>query len=167
MKKTLFICFLLFIILVGRGQDHMPELITDRPDQTESSITVPLKHLQIETGFVMKGDDSERIKQTSYAYNTTLIRYGLLKNMEIRLVLEYLGGRTKSKEVDTTSSQIGFFVESYGSVPESEEARHLFDTGITFLLMPNLQFDLSGGLGVNNNAIDHFAGFCVSNRVSS
>lgn len=84
---------LVLIIISGyvKAQVIVPDLITDRPDQTESSAIVPLKSLQIETGFVMEKDETDLIKQKSFAYNTTLLRFGLLENLELRLGLEYLG----------------------------------------------------------------------------
>ena len=50
------------ILLTGsptfiKAQDNGAELITDRPDQTESSAVVPRKLLQIETGFLMENNE--------------------------------------------------------------------------------------------------------------
>jgi hypothetical protein len=42
----------LFLLSVFISQLSAQELVTDRPDQTESAVTVPLNSLQIETGFV-------------------------------------------------------------------------------------------------------------------
>ena len=88
---------LVFLSVLCEAQDKAPELITDRPDQTESSSVVPLKSLQIETGFVLENDETDNTRQKSFAYNTTLLRYGLFDNMELRLGLEYLGDRVEIK----------------------------------------------------------------------
>lgn len=89
------------------AQDSIPALITDRPDQTESAEVVPLKSLQIETGFVMENSQSNHYKQTSFAYNSTLLRYGLFENMELRLGLEYLGDEIKISAPDSTNTTSG------------------------------------------------------------
>ncbi|RPJ73604.1 MAG: transporter [Alphaproteobacteria bacterium] len=103
---------LIYIIITGltalvKSQDTVPALITDRPDQTESSTVVPLKSLQIETGFVMEKDETNLVRQQSFAYNTTLLRYGLLENFELRLGLEYLGEKIEIKNTDTLNTLSG------------------------------------------------------------
>lgn len=101
--RLLFIAFLLLTNIIIQAQDPAPELITDRPDQTESSAVVPLRSLQIETGFIMENDETSLVRQRSFAYNTTLLRYGLLGNFELRLGVEYLGEKVKFKSTETTS----------------------------------------------------------------
>ena len=49
------------------------EIVTDRPDQTESSTTIPNKSFQIEMGFGSGNYNSERLSLLP----TTLFRYGL------------------------------------------------------------------------------------------
>jgi len=46
------------------------------------------------------------------------------------------------------------FVEIYGNVPEGERAQHAMDLGLTYLLSPNFQIDVSYGnnySGVNSS----------------
>ncbi|MFW6371118.1 MAG: hypothetical protein ACOC10_07950 [Bacteroidota bacterium] len=52
---------LLFLVhgLSVTAQVDIPELVTDRPDQTESATTVPNNSLQIETGYVFQSDEIE------------------------------------------------------------------------------------------------------------
>ena len=61
---------LLFLSVFARAQTT-PELITDRPDQTESSSVVPHKFLQIETGFLLENKSNDLFKHKSFAYNST------------------------------------------------------------------------------------------------
>ena len=257
MKVTI-ISLLLLITIVGKAQNDTPNLITDRPDQTESSSTVPHKSLQIETGFVIENIKTESISQKSFAYNTTLLRYGLLENFELRLGLEYLGDKTEIINTDAKNTisglsplyagfktkianedgwkpeiaflgglilpftahenyktsysaadirfsfahtlsdrfslgynlgaqwdgetaipgyfysaalgvgvtdKIGFFLESYGLVAEEGDAEHMLNAGITYLALPNLQFDMSGGIGINEQATDNFISFGLSYRL--
>ena len=106
MRTKLILAFLAFSVIL-KAQDKIPELITDRPDQTESSAVVPHKSLQIETGFVLENNETDLFEQRSYAYNTTLLRYGLLENFELRLGMEYLGKEVSIKNTDTTNTFAG------------------------------------------------------------
>lgn len=256
--RTKLILALIAFSALAKAQDEIPELITDRPDQTESSAVVPHKYLQIETGFIMEHDETSSIKQSGFAYNTTLLRYGLFERFELRLGLAYLGEKINIKNTDTitTSSglspmyagfkvkiadeegwrpeiaflgglvlpftanadfrpeypaaiigfafshtlservslgynlgarwngetaapryvysialgagitdKLGMFVESFGLIPEDGSPEHLLDAGFTYLILPNLQLDLSGGLGLNSNSIDDFISLGLSYRL--
>lgn len=255
--KTLPLLLLLLLASVITAQEKTPDLVTDRPDQTESSVVVPHKSLQIETGFVME-NDNDFIDQKSYAYNTTLLRYGLLEKLELRLGLEYLGDKMDFNNSDSTYSisglsplytgfkimiaeedgwkpemaflgglvlpftanqdfkpeytaanmrfsfahtlseklslgynlgvewdgesaipayfyslalglgltdNLGMFLESYGLVSDEGDQEHLFDAGFTYLIMPNLQLDISGGIGLNSETINNFISFGFSYRL--
>ena len=59
-----------FIHTVSWGQ-----IITDRPDQTESSVTLPINILQVESGYSFQEEE---------VFNT-LFRYGISNSIELRL----------------------------------------------------------------------------------
>ncbi len=82
--------FVLGINNIG-AQDivEVSELVTDRPDKTESSVAVPLGSIQVETGFSYKFDSQEIMDETSLGYAETLIRYGLFEGVELRLAMDY------------------------------------------------------------------------------
>jgi hypothetical protein len=63
--------------------------------------------------------------------------------------------------------RVGAFAEAFGTVPLSETsvAAHLLDGGFTLLVLPNLQFDLSAGVGLDGDADDWFMGAGVSLRL--
>ncbi len=61
------------------------DMITDRPDATESPNTVPFKMFQIETGGLYISNTDQDVKTELFNYNNTLLRYGLLKGFELRL----------------------------------------------------------------------------------
>ncbi len=239
------------------SQEGSSELVTDRPDQTESSGVVPLRHLQIETGFLMSGDRTGELELNSFTYNTTLLRYGLLENFELRAGLEFRSENEKmldSGEVNTISGfsplyvgfktriteekgwipeiaflggvslpltahrqfralhpaaimrfafshtlsgrfsfgynlgaeweaetgpgyryttargiglteKLGLFLEVFGLFATEAENEHLADAGLTWLLLPNLQLDLSGGVGLNGAASDYFISAGFSYRI--
>lgn len=70
-------------------------LITDRPDATESPTAVPKGFLQVETGASYETFEDNGFKNENYTYNTTLVRYGLLNNLELRLGWDFVEGKTK------------------------------------------------------------------------
>jgi len=118
MKKFIFrYTWLIAFILIYGNVSAQDEIVTDRPDQTESSVTVPLHAFQLEVGgvklFDMEGDA---------VWGGVLIRYGLFKGFELRL-----GGAYGSYNDDdgTTNGlspvEVGFksnITEQKGILPE-------------------------------------------------
>ena len=79
------ICFILAPALFSQilfSQD----LITDRPDQTESAVVVGEKKIQIESG-ILNQENSGGEKNLSIP--TNLFRYGISEKIELRLNLEH------------------------------------------------------------------------------
>lgn len=88
------------------AQEAQPEFITDRPDQTESAVTIPAGALQVETGVVYEklSPDDPLIKSiSSTGFATTLLRVGLLDNLELRLIGQYSQQRTERTTGQTIS----------------------------------------------------------------
>ena len=76
-------------------------IITDRPDQTEASSTIPKNSFQIEMGILAQTSNDKTV--TNFAGPSTLIRYGISEKVELRLFnqfesnkLELEGGNIKS-----------------------------------------------------------------------
>lgn len=128
--KKFTIAFLLFssVLLAFSQNDSIPELVTDRPDATESSSTVPLGSLQIESGFIFTNTKSQEVQSDEYNLGSTLVRYGLLENFELRVGTYYgkLTEHYESIDVDSTFSGLGavsggfkvFICEEDGWIPE-------------------------------------------------
>jgi len=76
--KTIIYLSILLISQIGLSQT----IITDRPDQTESSSTVTKNSLQIETGIQTTQTNLKRVNLLP----TSLFRIGLTKNIEIRIL---------------------------------------------------------------------------------
>ena len=254
--KRLFSILLLSVSLSLSAQGDPPDLITDRPDQTESASIVPRNSLQVETGFMVENDENDLFSTQTLTYNTTLIRFGLLDNLEVRAGMYYssvtsslngsnfsttynagvsplyagfklkvtdesgwrpqvafLGGMvfpfTAGENVKPDHSgatmrfafahtlsdrfsvgynlgaewngesaipgyfysaalgigildKLGAFIETYGLIPENGPAEHLLDAGFTYLVVPVLQLDVSGGIGISDAAIANFISFGLS-----
>jgi len=74
------IFMLLVFNLLYNQAEGQEEIVTDRPDQTESSNTVPHHAFQLETGGLKLFD-----KKGDAAWGGLLLRYGLFKGFELRL----------------------------------------------------------------------------------
>jgi hypothetical protein len=101
MKQLLLFIFIL-ILSNGFAQQDME---TDRPDQTECSSVVLPNSIQLETGYVYTHDKAGSLNRQNYA--TTLIRIGVLKSIELRVIAgEY--EQTKTTFHDSVFSAGGF-----------------------------------------------------------
>lgn len=80
-------------------------IVTDRPDQTESSSTVPKGSFQIESGVVIGFSRTDGISERQTLAPSTLFRYGITKGIEIRVVnqFESIKNRTTSEKVNGIS----------------------------------------------------------------
>jgi hypothetical protein len=89
----------LLLLITGHAMaqepDLPPEIVTDRPDRTESPVLTPKGWFQVEMGTQREYDHDKEleIRNENILYNTTLWKYGLSRNFELRLVTE--GGEDK------------------------------------------------------------------------
>ena len=68
----------------GRAQEP-PELVTDRPDQTESAVVVPKGAFQLELGANFARDAADGVTSELLEVPSALVRYGLSPRLELRL----------------------------------------------------------------------------------
>lgn len=254
--SVIFLLFFIFTVAAAQDEKEVPDLVTDRPDQTESSISVPHKALQIETGFSGELAPNGPGEVLNVSYGGTLLRYGLLKGMEMRLAMDYstskynlpfgldpivdkglspltlgtkinltaqngwipemavivhvnipvfdsdfaidhaipdiilaashsispkfsLGYNLGMEWTDTNASptkkysavagfslaeRLGLFIETFGSFVDGEFV-NMIDGGLTFLILPNLQYDISGGFGTTAVSPVFFIGSGLSFRL--
>jgi hypothetical protein len=258
--KRIFILIFIFLLVVtaffASAQTEKPEIVTDRPDQTEAPSLVPKGGLQVELGTSVENDKSAGVKYTNFTYSTALIKYGVNENFELRLITEYLGARAKVAETPSSTinglsplalgvkiklaeekgfwpqtslighinlksgssefapdytaadfrftfahtlgenfslsynlgaewngetpdatflytlslgyvitPKLGAFLESYSFFPEESKADHRLDAGVTYKISPVVQFDVSGGIGLSENAPDSFISTGISFRL--
>lgn len=90
------------------NESNTDVLVTDRPDATEASSTVGQGILQIETGGFYESFETNTIKSENYTYNTMLIRYGVLDNIELRLGWDFVEGVTKANGNRLNNVSSGF-----------------------------------------------------------
>lgn len=253
---------------VDEGLSKPSPLVTDRPDQTESSIAVRPGVIQVELGWLYTSETEVGTELKTHTVPQSLLRIGVIPGLEARVGfagwmrselvdrqdpasttaatngvgdlelgfkyqvpqpdgsradLAILGGATVptgqagfgSERVDpnirlsfstalgprvslgsnigaswtssgTTSgtetlvdllytavvgvaltNRFGAFAESFGGVAleASRPSTHAFDGGVTFLVSPNFQLDMSGGVGLSAAAADWFVGAGMAFRV--
>jgi len=102
------------------------EIITDRPDQTESPFTVPVKHFQMETGFMFEKTDAHT---HSFVYPTILFKYGVNNFFELRLITDFSNTKSESERITGLNPVIiGFKVniaQEKGIIPTTSFIGHL------------------------------------------
>lgn len=122
-----------FILIMCSFIINAQPLVTDRPDKTESSISIPYKAFQIETGisferFAFSGYSEEIISMPS-----TLFRYGLFKGFELRLqttmlIQDHISLSKHEREIGLDNMQFGFklnITKEKGLLPEMALLTHL------------------------------------------
>jgi hypothetical protein len=63
------------------------------------------------------------------------------------------------------TDKLGSYIELFGFAPENDKANHSFDGGITYLINNNFMLDLSSGIGITNNAPEHYIAIGFSFRI--
>jgi len=110
LKKNYYLVALAIIFLILNTENSaqvIPEIITDRPDLTDSPIVMPLNFFQIESGVVYEKqrfkDGNSNIEIENFTLGSTLFRYGLMEILEFRFGGEYLIGKTTVDGVPTNT----------------------------------------------------------------
>ena len=212
-------------------------IITDRPDQTESSSTIPKSSFQLEAGVGLGNIEINTEREREILLPTVLLRFGIVKALELRFISQFANIKNKTTSAQSTrigdveigakvqilrnekvnmeiaflthmviptissdlielglgtvnklamshelgkhfglgynigynyfgegkgmltysialsagvTEKIGLFVEPYGDLLNFEKHLANFDAGLTYLLMNNLQLDISFGFGLNH-----------------
>jgi hypothetical protein len=93
---------------------QLREMVTDRPDKTESPSTVDAGHVQLEMDlafFTYDRHNPERadIRVREWSFANTNIRLGVLSNLELNLIIPvYTNRRTDDRVAHTRSTNGGF-----------------------------------------------------------
>lgn len=111
MKKN----YLLFLLLCSLSslyaQDSTETIAPDRPGFGDAVSIVPLKNLQVETGFWYEADKATPLTVRGIGLNSTLLRYGLGDKVELRFDYNLWQNRTTSSQVPAVPEVVetGFF----------------------------------------------------------
>jgi hypothetical protein len=99
-KLSTIIIAVSFLPFAAAAQSEKME--TDRPSESLSPTTVLQKHFQVEAGFRREHNNQDDQRQDVYLYPSALLKYGLAKKLELRVLLEnevdydYLPDKQKS-----------------------------------------------------------------------
>ena len=63
------------------------------------------------------------------------------------------------------TEKLGAYMELYGFAPQRDKAAHNIDGGFTYLLRNNIMIDISGGIGLTNNAPNYYTALGFSFRL--
>ena len=88
MKKIFLLSFIICALNSFSQQEGRME--TDRPDQTESVIITKKNYVQVEVGFNIEKNNGIK----TLVHPTTLLKYGLSKRFEFRLITEFVSTET-------------------------------------------------------------------------
>lgn len=134
------------------------QIVTDRPDQTEASSTVPKGSIQIESGVLIGFDESNSKRTRQILAPTTLFRYGLTKGIEIRVLnqFESMKNHAIDKESNGISDlEIGTKIQLVRNTNVNTELAFL-----SHLILPTGSRDLTN---TNFGSINKFA---ISHNIS-
>ncbi len=156
MKRILY-SPVLFALLFAPTTLIWAQIDTDRPDQTESSSTVPHGSLQIETGMLWNFEGEKTQAYSDAFLPTNLIRYGISRVFELRMVNEYEILKTPDKKITGISDlQIGTKIQLLKKVNVNTEISF-----ISHLIVP------TGSEGLSTEKVGTYNRFCFSNPLSS
>ena len=89
----------LIILLLSSSFIFSQDIITDRPDQTESPNTLNKGVLQIESGYLSLKDRENKKSITRNLAPTNLFRYGLTNIIELRLLAQFENQELDQKKI--------------------------------------------------------------------
>lgn len=116
--------FLLSILSAGVNLTQAQVINTDRPDQTESSSTVPARSLQIESGMLVGFSEGSTFSERQILAPTTLIRFGLFRFAEIRMLsqVEHFKSISDNKEqLGISDFEIGTKIQLFRKAQSNTE----------------------------------------------
>lgn len=99
---------------------------TDRPDQTETPAIVPTGMFQVETGLTFQKNN---VNSKIYSFPSTLWKYGVNKNIELRLITEFVFEKNQNKKsTGFLPIYVGFKVklmDEKGYIPKTSFIAHI------------------------------------------
>ena len=168
-------------------------IITDRPDQTESSSTLLKGSLQIESGILFGSAKDDFFSEEILLAPTILWRYGITNGIELRLLTEFTNVKDKTTSNITSGIgdlQIGTKIQllkreginteiaflSHAIIPTAKDELSLNELGVINKLAVSHELSDTIGLGYNigydyygfgsgNFTYSLSVGFGISNKI--
>ena len=124
MKTKMFLSLL--ITSYFANSQKLEPIQADRPDQTETAAIVPKGMFQVETGFSFQRKDTNN---SSFSLPSTLWKYGVNDNFELRLITEFLSEEINNEKTNgLVPIYVGFKVklsEEKGILPKTSFIAHI------------------------------------------
>lgn len=158
--------FITLLCLISSFSINAQTIITDRPDQTESSSTVIKNSFQIETGILIGFSEENGFTNQQILVPTTLFRYGLTKGFEIRVLSQFenikneleskavsgisdieLGAKIQLFKKDSVNTEVAFL--SHAILPSGSKKLSNNKLGIINKLSISHSINESIGIGYN------------------
>ena len=142
--KIVILCLIAITNCIGQN------IITDRPDQTESSSVINCGAIQVESGILISEDNN-----INHLYGpSTLFRIGILKNLELRLLSQY------EYQTDNNFLTKGFNDIELGVKIQllNNEIKPVEIAFLSHLIIP------SGSMGMSEHQIGIVNKLCISHR---
>lgn len=157
-------------------------IITDRPDQTESSSTIAKGSLQIEAGVLFGSVKDDFFSQELVLAPTVLWRYGITKGIELRVLTEFASVKDKlasQKASGLTDLQLGTKIQifkdsdvnteiaflSHAIIPTAKDELSLNKLGTINKL--SISHELSDSIGLGYNVGYDYFGYGSGNLTYS
>ncbi|HEA30422.1 MAG TPA: transporter [Leeuwenhoekiella sp.] len=154
MKKSIFfaVALLCGASLFAQEQETENPISAERPGAGSGTSVLAKKVFQIETGAQYQEFEFGNVKQKYWTYNTTLLRYGLLDNFEIRLSWDAQEIKTEVSGNEINDVMAGFtpltagfkigIVEEKGILPQMAFIGNLF---LPFAAATDFKSENTGG----------------------
>jgi hypothetical protein len=145
-----FIAAIAFVLTLGHIN---AQIVTDRPDQTESSSTVGGGSFQIEAGLEVGFEGEDGISTRYILAPTTLFRYGITEGIELRLLSQLESMKMGDQHIlGIPDMEIGTKIQVLRREDVNTEIAFL-----THLLVPSGSGDLTNGHygTINKIAVSH------------
>ncbi|MEO6254141.1 MAG: transporter [Ferruginibacter sp.] len=164
-----FLLLLIASLSFADGFSQIDRIDTDRPDQTESAVTVPKKWIQFEMGL---GAQITNAFENEFQHPTLLSKYGITKKIELRLITtvttntDFNNLLTKQKETGLSPVEVGAKIALWEEKKLLPKTSLIFHVGIPKLasgnfrlnnLAPNFRFTMQNSI-TNSIAIGYNLG---------
>lgn len=139
------------------GGSLKAQINTDRPDQTESSSTVPIRSLQIESGILIGNEGKHQTYARQMLLPTNLFRVGVSNKFELRLLSQYEKMSVDGEQAGGISDlEVGTKIQILKNENRKTEIAFL-----THLIIP------TGTSEISNGTFGTSSKLCISNPLGS
>jgi len=136
---------------------YAQEIVTDRPDQTESSSTIPNQSLQIECGIQYTTNSTGNRIEKQLLLPTTLFRIGVIQKIEFRILSQlefYQERQDSSSHIGLSDIEIGTKIQLFQRPNSWIEVAFL-----SHLVLP------IGSFGLSNEQLGSINKVCISHPI--